>query len=71
MAFLDSSGVTRLWEHIVYKLGNKVDKESLSNGHTLFCHTANCSLDWCNLAQAGLMGVMTYGFTDRIWRTNV
>lgn len=28
MAFLDSSGVTRLWEHIVYKLGNKVDKET-------------------------------------------
>ena len=27
MAFLDSSGVTRLWEHIVFKLGNKVDKE--------------------------------------------
>lgn len=28
MAFLDSSGVTRLWEHIIYKLGNKVDKET-------------------------------------------
>ena len=56
MAFLDSSGVTRLWEHIVYKLGNKVDKESLSNGNTLFCHTANCSLDWCDLAQASLRG---------------
>lgn len=28
MAFLDSSGVTRLWEHIIFKLGNKVDKET-------------------------------------------
>lgn len=28
MAFLDSSGVTRLWQHIVAKLGNKVDKET-------------------------------------------
>lgn len=27
MGFLDGSGVARLWEHIVYKLGNKVDKE--------------------------------------------
>lgn len=28
MAFLDSSGVTRLWQHIIAKLGNKVDKET-------------------------------------------
>ena len=28
MGFLDGSGVARLWEHIVYKLGNKVDKET-------------------------------------------
>lgn len=28
MGFLDGSGVARLWEHIVYKLGNKVDKEA-------------------------------------------
>ena len=28
MAFLDSSGVTRLWQHIIAKLGNKVDKEA-------------------------------------------
>ena len=27
IAFLDSSGVTRLWQHIIAKLGNKVDKE--------------------------------------------
>lgn len=27
MGFLDDSGVARLWEHIIYKLGNKVDKE--------------------------------------------
>lgn len=27
MGFLDGSGVARLWEHIIYKLGNKVDKE--------------------------------------------
>ena len=27
MGFLDGSGVARLWEHIVYKLGDKVDKE--------------------------------------------
>lgn len=28
MGFLDGSGVARLWEHIIYKLGNKVDKET-------------------------------------------
>lgn len=28
MGFLDDSGVARLWEHIVYKLGYKVDKEA-------------------------------------------
>ena len=28
MGFLDSSGVARLWEHIIAKLGNKVDKET-------------------------------------------
>ena len=28
MAFLDSSGVTRLWQHIMTKLGNKGDKEA-------------------------------------------
>lgn len=28
MGFLDDSGVARLWEHIIYKLGNKVDKET-------------------------------------------
>lgn len=27
MGFLDSSGVARLWQHIIAKLGNKVDKE--------------------------------------------
>ena len=28
MGFLDDSGVARLWEHIIAKLGNKVDKET-------------------------------------------
>lgn len=28
MGFLDSSGVARLWQHIIAKLGNKVDKET-------------------------------------------
>lgn len=28
MGFLDGSGVARLWEHIIAKLGNKVDKET-------------------------------------------
>ena len=28
MGFLDGSGVARLWEHIIAKIGNKVDKET-------------------------------------------
>lgn len=28
MGFLDGSGVARLWQHIIAKLGNKVDKET-------------------------------------------
>lgn len=57
MAFLDTNGLSRLWQHIVYKLGSKADTTSLQDGSIVVAKaTSSTSADSATTATKDASG---------------